>query len=99
MGQLAVSEPTAKLEYCVNITNTGHRRGAFSVLGFVKGDGKTRPLKSLFAFEKVMLEPAESQSIILTTTVAKAFASVDNNGRKSLMPGHHTVSIGDGALE
>jgi len=99
LHQLAASEPDAKLEYCVNVTNTGQRRGAFSVLGFVNGDGSVRPFKSLFAFEKVMLEPAESQSVILTTTVAKAFAAIDESGRKTLSPGHYTVSIGDHSLE
>jgi beta-glucosidase-like glycosyl hydrolase len=97
--QLSVADAaTSELSYCVNVTNTGEREGSYSVLAFVEGDGVLRPIKSLFGFEKVRLQPGESRSLIITTTPAKAFATVDESGRRLLHPGRYAVTIGDGAL-
>jgi len=64
-----VKEVESGLSFQVRVANTGSRRGAKVVAGYVKvaatGLPQDGPLKQLFAMEKVMLEPGTSAVVTL----------------------------------
>ena len=82
--------------YSVNVTNTGPRAGAVSVLAFVEGgDGIARPLSTLFGFDKLWLVPGQSAAVLITTRPSACFSQVDAGGRRWLKAGSYRIAIGD----
>mmetsp|Transcript_31229 Transcript_31229/g.54903 ORF Transcript_31229/g.54903 Transcript_31229/m.54903 type:complete len:90 (-) Transcript_31229:9-278(-) len=63
-------------------------------MGFVKGDGKETPLKALFDFRRIELQPGESQIVFLTATPS-AFSAVSESGVRFVEEKTVRVAIGD----
>jgi len=87
----------APLRYVVRVFNTGHVSGSTPVLAFIEGgDGQVAPLRALVGFAKVSLAPGQSALVHITTSVAAAFATVDNMGRHWLRACQRVIVIGGG---
>mmetsp|Transcript_23199 Transcript_23199/g.65835 ORF Transcript_23199/g.65835 Transcript_23199/m.65835 type:complete len:902 (+) Transcript_23199:68-2773(+) len=98
-----VLEQTAKasswhlrVQYAVNVTNTGSMDADDVVLGFLvpPGAGKDGiPLKQLFGFERVHVKAGESVMVFLYPALTD-FAQADANGKLAAMPGKYKVHFG-----
>ena len=71
----------------VNVTNTGDRGGAHSLLAFAvppgAGEGGA-PLRSLVGFEKVWLEPGETKGVAVEITVHDLTLTLPQGGRSAV---------------
>ena len=82
--------------YQINVTNTGAVAAADAVLGFLTPPGAGVdgvPLKALFGFERVRLQPGESKSVYLYPELSQ-FAQVGRSGKRAVLAGEYTVSFG-----
>jgi len=85
------------LSYDVRVSNVGNVQGSTPVLAFVEGgDGHVAPLRALVGFAKVSLAPGQSMLVHINTTVAAAFATVDELGRHWLRACQRVIAIGGG---
>lgn len=89
--------------YHVNVTNTGSRTGDEVVFAFFKPDASSittrgsapTPIKQLFAFERVTLEPGQTVELAFTVPASK-LALVDAEGHRSLHAGQYDVTFSRG---
>jgi hypothetical protein len=82
--------------YQINVTNTGAVAAADAVLGFLTPPGAGVdgvPLKALFGFERVRLQPGESKSVYLYPELSQ-FAQVGLSGKRAVLAGEYIVSFG-----
>lgn len=80
--------------YTVNVTNTGKMAGDEVVMGFINSTDPNAPLKELFAFERIHLEPGQSAQVHLTVQ-PQVLSLVDGEGVESIRPGLYGVRIGN----
>lgn len=78
------------------ITNNGPYPGSFPILAFIHGDGDERARKQLFDFQKVSLNPNESQTVYFELG-AKHAATIDESGKAHLKPGKYKLSVEAGS--
>jgi beta-glucosidase len=85
------------LEAEVTLTNTGKRKGTEVVLWFISDEvGKiSRPVKELIRFERVELEPGESQKVRLTIQPKEDLIYPDFEGKPILEDGYFKIRLGD----
>jgi len=98
--QVAISADAGiiPLSYVVRVSNVGNVPGSTPALAFVEGgDGVVAPLRALVGFAKVSLAPGESTLVHISTTVAAAFATVDELGRHRLQACRRVIAIGGGS--
>ena len=82
------------INYTVNVTNSGHMVGDEVVLGFINSsDEADAPIRELFAFERVHLNPGESQVVHLTVP-PQVLSVVNKNGVEAVVEGKYCVKIG-----
>jgi len=79
----------------VSVKNTGERAGANTVLAFavIPDPNPSDPIKSLFGFEKVFLQPGESKTVDFPIS-AKVMTVVNESGKRRVVRGKWKVSIG-----
>ena len=80
------------IHYIVNVTNTGKMAGDEVVMGFVNSTDPDAPLRELFAFERIHLDPGESVEVFLTVP-PQVLSLVDGHGVESVRPGLYGVHI------
>jgi hypothetical protein len=94
---LALLSTAAPLvEYRVNVTNTGSVPADDVVLGFLTPPGagvNGVPLKQLFGFDRIHLQPGETKSVYLYPNL-RDFTQVGEAGERAAVPGTYTVSFG-----
>ena len=80
----------------VTVTNTGNRAGMESVLWFTRDmvGSITRPVKELKHFEKISLEPGESQVVIFEIVPSTHLVFPNERGEKLLEPGAFQLFVG-----
>ena len=84
--------------YRVNVTNTGDILGDDSVLAFVvppqvSMTGQTPPIKQLFGFARVRLDPHQTTQVFFPLNV-RSLLTVARDGSKWLEPGSYKILIG-----
>ncbi|XP_065885783.1 uncharacterized protein [Dysidea avara] len=84
----------SSVQYQVSVTNTGSRSGAIAVLAYMTYSDVNAPMKQLFGFQRVELNPKENTTIFFDAGV-ETFMTVDKGGNKVLKPGSYTVKIED----
>ena len=94
-----VSRPTLRLdgkaEISVDVTNTGDRDGQEVVQLYIRQPvaSRSRPLRELKAFDKVMLKAGETKTVTLALD-ARQLGSHDDQGRYVVEPGEIEIFIG-----
>lgn len=85
-----------RIDFRVNVTNTGRRAGDCVVLGFVQRADRapTDPIRKLFGFERVHLAAGETKTVWITAP-PEVLAHVSQHGRQQLLPGRYVARIGD----
>lgn len=63
-------------------------------MGFANSTEPQFPRQKLFDFEKVLLQPGQSKTVLLTVT-AESLSVVDEDGRRWLREASFTVAVGD----
>ena len=66
------------------------------MLGFVRSDQPGAPSRQLFAFDKVFLEPGETQQVVLAMSAAAGApgaATAGDDGAWRVLPGRYRVDI------
>jgi beta-glucosidase-like glycosyl hydrolase len=82
------------INYTVKVTNTGHMAGDEVVLGFLNNsDHEDAPIRELFAFERISLDPGQSEVVYLTVP-PEVLSLVDERGVEAIVPGRYGVKIG-----
>ena len=95
----AASAPNAPLlSYRVNVTNVGSVAAADSVLGFISANvsaslAPTPPLRSLFSFDRVFLQPGETKQALLVVSL-RSLLTVREDGSHWLLPGQYRIVAG-----
>jgi len=82
--------------YRVKVTNTGSLAGDTSVLAFISFQGESSdlcPMKQLFGFQKVSLNPGETKEVFFSATPADAFCV--HGSSRFVDSGLYRVEIGD----
>jgi hypothetical protein len=82
------------VDYRVMVTNTGKIGGGVSAVAFVSSDVPGAPLKELFGFQKVYLDPGQSVELIFAVS-ADVFHLVDKQGNRRLVPGNYWITVED----
>eukprot|EP00998_Keelungia_sp_KM082_P008334 NODE_4520_length_776_cov_39.808937_g4497_i0.p1 GENE.NODE_4520_length_776_cov_39.808937_g4497_i0~~NODE_4520_length_776_cov_39.808937_g4497_i0.p1 ORF type:complete len:231 (+),score=83.00 NODE_4520_length_776_cov_39.808937_g4497_i0:98-694(+) len=90
-----IDRSTRMTPYAANVTNTGKVAGAETVMLFVTPSDPDAPLKQLVDFNKVYLQPGESQTVYFTLS-AKDFTHVNKFGDKVLTKGDCVVRLENG---
>ncbi len=85
---------------CVDVTNTGKRRGAEVVQMYVRDlvSSVTRPVKELKGFQKVSLQPGEMQTIALEIT-PETLAFYDIHMKYTVEPGDFEIMVGNSSRD
>ncbi|XP_065884016.1 uncharacterized protein [Dysidea avara] len=96
--QLQVLDELSTVQYQVTVTNTGSRSGTVAVLAYMTYSDVNAPMKQLFGFQRVELNPKENTTLIFDAGV-ETFMTVDKGGNKILKPGSYTVNIEDLSLK
>jgi beta-glucosidase len=93
-------QPGDPITLQVRVTNTGNREGAEVVQAYVAYPPELgEPPKQLRAFQKVTLQPAESQTVELTLNV-RALAVWDTSTDSWVVsPGEYTVLVGTSSAD
>eukprot|EP01060_Flectonema_neradi_P002802 TRINITY_DN1176_c3_g1_i1.p1 TRINITY_DN1176_c3_g1~~TRINITY_DN1176_c3_g1_i1.p1 ORF type:complete len:793 (+),score=176.42 TRINITY_DN1176_c3_g1_i1:1458-3836(+) len=85
--------------YEVKVTNTGKVPSGCVVLGFVSSADRSQdghadaPLKELFGYDRVFLQPGETTTVILTIP-PQVLSMVDSLGDERIVPGSYQVTFG-----
>jgi len=89
--------PEDSLTCQVTVTNTGDRAGKEAVLWYISDEfaSITRPVKELQHFDKMSIEPGQSETFTFTIHPEKHLAFPDAEGVQQLESGMFTVSVGD----
>lgn len=85
-----------RVQYAINVTNTGTVASDDVVLGFVTPPGAGKggvPLQSLFGFERVHVRAGETVTVWLYPTLAE-LSLVGEDGMRHAAAGEYTVSFG-----
>nr|WP_319511977.1 glycoside hydrolase family 3 N-terminal domain-containing protein [uncultured Draconibacterium sp.] len=98
-SNLKISSPTItkedSVEVSVDVTNTGSRRGAEVVQLYIRDEysSVTRPVKELKGFEKLWLEPGQTQTVTFAIT-PDLLAFYDGNMNWVVEPGDFSIMVG-----
>ncbi len=84
----------------VDITNTGKRRGAEVVQMYIRDcvSSVTRPVKELKGFQKISLQPGETQTVALEIT-PELLAFYDINMKFTVEPGEFEIMVGSSSRD
>jgi len=84
----------------VDLTNTGKRRGAEVVQMYIRDcvSSVTRPVKELKGFQKISLQPGETQTVALEIT-SESLAFYDINMKFTVEPGEFEIMIGNSSRD
>jgi beta-glucosidase len=84
----------------VDLTNTGKRRGAEVVQMYIRDcvSSVTRPVKELNGFQKISLQPGETQTVALEIT-PESLAFYDINMKFAVEPGEFEIMIGSSSCD
>lgn len=92
----ATIAPSAVLSFRVKVQNTGRRAGDEVVLAFVsRNDTNNGPLKQLFGFQRVHLNPGESKEVFFSSSPT-TLAVPAKKLQRVVHPGHYKIEIGVG---
>ncbi|MDZ7807592.1 MAG: glycoside hydrolase family 3 N-terminal domain-containing protein [Gracilimonas sp.] len=100
-GELSVNKTTIDenelIEAEITITNIGERTGTEAVLWFISDEvGRiSRPVKELIHFERVELQPGESQKVSLRINPNDDLTYPDFDGNPILEEGYFKIRVGD----
>ncbi|XP_065183747.1 uncharacterized protein LOC135814545 isoform X1 [Sycon ciliatum] len=92
-SSLSTDELKDGVHYRVTVTNTGKILGDDSVLAYITSSVPGAPMKQLFGFERVKLEPGKSASLFFAAP-AETFTAVNGKGERHIHPATYTISIG-----
>jgi beta-glucosidase len=84
----------------VDVTNTGQRAGDEVVQMYVRDlvSSITRPVKELKGFQRITLQPGQTQTVALDITPDRlAFWNIDK--RRVVEPGDFTVMVGPNSID
>jgi len=87
-------QPEAPVQYTVVVTNIGRVASDTVVLGFVTSTDPDAPIKELFGYARVHLNPGEDVTVHFTVP-PQVLSLVDKLGNESIRPGVYKLSIGD----
>ena len=92
--------PNGSTRLLVDVTNAGSRVGAEVVQMYIRDcvSSVTRPVKELKGFQKVSLQPGETQTVALDITPV-ALAFYDVNMKYTVEPGEFEVMVGTSSRE
>ena len=84
----------------VDVTNTGKRRGAEVVQMYIRDlvSSVTRPVKELKGFQKISLQPGETQTVAIDIT-PEALAFYDINMKYVVEPGEFEIMVGNSSRD
>jgi beta-glucosidase len=84
----------------VEVTNTGKRRGAEVVQMYIRDcvSSVTRPVKELKGFQKITLQPGETQTVALEIT-PESLAFYDINMKYTVEPGEFEIMVGNSSRD
>ena len=90
----------ASTRVLVEVTNTGKRRGAEVVQMYIRDcvSSVTRPVKELKGFQKVSLQPGETQLVPLEIT-PELLAFYDINMKFTVEPGEFEIMVGNSSRD
>ncbi|XP_065885416.1 uncharacterized protein [Dysidea avara] len=94
LPKFQVLDELSTVQYQVTVTNTGSKSGAVAVLAYMTYSDVNAPMKQLFGFQRVELNPKENATLFFDAGV-ETFKTVDTGGNKVLKPGSYTVKIED----
>jgi beta-glucosidase-like glycosyl hydrolase len=87
------------VSYRINVTNVGDMAGSDVVLGFIHfPNNKDAPIKQLFGFERVFLQPGEMTQVFFSSS-ALALSLVDGLGDRHLHPGTYKITVGEESVQ
>jgi len=93
---LSTQNPLEQLSFEVTITNIGNVAGGEVAMVYMEFSNDPHgEKKRLFGFQKVYLQPKESKKVFITT-LAEAFAIVDDRGDKYLIPETKKILLTNG---
>jgi hypothetical protein len=72
------------VDYEAQVTNSGKISGSTSVLAYITSSVAGAPLKKLFSFQKIMLDPGESKKLFFSA-IEDTFKIVDEQVRPHLI--------------
>jgi hypothetical protein len=98
MKNSALGEKVVMESYRVNVTNTGTVFGDDVVLAYITPPSKSLhdpspPLKKLFGFQRVQLNPGETTQVFFSLN-PQAILTIGSDGSKWLEPGAYRIIIG-----
>jgi beta-glucosidase len=95
--RIAAGEQTRVL---VDVINTGRRRGAEVVQLYIRDcvSSVTRPVKELKGFQKIALQPGETQTVALEIT-PESLAFYDVNMKFTVEPGEFEIIVGNSSRD
>jgi beta-glucosidase len=84
----------------VDVSNTGQRRGAEVVQLYIRDccSSVTRPVKELKGFQKVWLEPGQTQTVALDIN-SESLAFYDLQMRRLVEPGDFEIMVGNSSRD
>jgi len=84
----------------VDVTNTGSRRGTEVVQMYIRDrvSSVTRPIRELRGFQKVALDPGQTQTVTMEIT-SQSLAFYDVNLRYVVEPGEFEILVGNSSRE
>ena len=84
----------------VDVTNTGRRRGTEVVQMYIRDcvSSVTRPVKELKGFQKISLQPGETQTVALEIT-PESLAFYDIHMNYSVEPGEFEIMVGNSSRD
>ena len=89
-----------KTRVLVDVTNTGKRRGAEVVQMYIRDlvSSVTRPVKELKGFQKISLQPGETQAVALEIT-PESLAFYDIDMKYTVEPGQFEIMVGNSSRD
>jgi beta-D-xylosidase 4 len=89
-------EASAVIEFRATVKNVGNLAGDEVVMAFVtRQDPTNGPLKQLFGFQRVHLNPGQSRDVYFSGPTS-IFFSFDKRGNKWLLPGSFQIQVTNG---
>jgi beta-glucosidase len=91
---------TGKTQVLVEVTNTGKRAGSEVVQLYIRDrvSSVTRPVKELKGFQKISLQPGETQTVALEIT-PESLAFYDVNLNYLVEPGEFEIMVGNSSRD
>jgi len=79
------------------ISNTGNKPGKEVALAFFRQEkgSITRPVRQLFHFDKIALQPGEMKTIEISINPMETFSYPNENNQRVLEKGEYTIMIGE----